>query len=299
MFSGDSPTSDSIRLLTAIGAYLNELSKSNKKAYEFCDSHFIRPKAMEEMIKMRSQLTLILKSTLHDREYPAIKSLSDGKLKPPTSRHNAVIRQIIFSAFPDHLAKLDPNVSKRVSSFGGKNCLPVYQSMQSGVSDILQIHPSSGLFRVRPPPEWIVFEQIVAKSELKTADNSGIIDRRSLLGLPSSSTPTQSKIRKLWLKGVSTVSEKWISQLSPRPLFQVGKILEQPEPRYMHDRDNVYGFTIPHIGPKLWTLDITETILTGTDGHAYFAKALFEGNVIGANGLTDPKKSIFALLSVF
>jgi hypothetical protein len=46
----------------------------------------------------------------------------------------------------------------------------------------------------------------------------------------------------------------------------MGKVLPQPEPRFVVESDTVVGFATPHYGPKLWDLDICQIDLkAGSD----------------------------------
>lgn len=332
MFSGEFATSDAIRILNAIGAYTLEYSKSSTRADKFCEGNFIRTKAMEEIRRLRQQLTHIVKSavlssgdegTTATSNFPSVIKLSmDPSIAPPSKKDLALIRQIMLSGYPDHVCRLDIDVARRfpaLAGIGGKNAMPVYQSMWSEQHEVLQIHPSSAIHRTRPAPEWIVFQDIVGKEERLSADNTSLVATRNkevtgitLLGAPLNKKPAstlqtyaqqQKPTKKLWLKGVTIVSEKWLYPLGSRMFVNQGKMLEQPEPKYDYKKDEVLVFVLPHYGPKLWDLNPTEIALannaTSPNKFMWFAKLLVEGKVrLTSNNNNSTKKSVFEAVQV-
>ncbi|KAJ3223555.1 putative ATP-dependent RNA helicase DHR1 [Clydaea vesicula] len=287
MFSGENPVSDVFRLLNAIGAYNAENLKGAEAGEKFCESHFLRLKAMEEITKLRFQLTNLLKSNLTDGSlYPSVNKLEvDLKFNPPTKSSLNLILQIIFSGFPDHVAKLDFDVGNRIPAFGGKNAFPVYQSMQSGPLDVLQIHPSSCLFRERPAPLYVIYEELIGREERISADNKSLLFSREkfdLLGKKIESTSeSQAKPKKLWMKGVTSINLNKLFWLAPKSLVHQGKILEQPEPKFIAEEDACKGFVVPHFGSKLWTLDLTEAKINDLNVQSQvFCRYLLEGKLI-------------------
>ena len=310
MFSGDTPTSDSLRILFAIGAYLTEYSKSTIQANEFCNKHFIRIKAMEEMRKLRNQLLSLTKKTLTcTKSFPFVSTLNNTTvIKPPTKSDLTLIKQILFSGYPDHVARLDEDVGRRIPSYGGKNKAPVYQSMWSGVNEVLCIHPSSCLARERPASKWIIFDEVTGREERLTASNDGLIDTRKTLTGENATVvvndPTKD-VKKIWMKGVTVINEKWLTNLAPRSLLAQSRILENPSPRFDDKRDTVVAFSVCSFGPKLWPLPIIE--LSGDDltnirtKSSWFAKSLMEGKVsiFDKKKKVDWKGGVFEIIQVF
>ncbi|KAI9209866.1 P-loop containing nucleoside triphosphate hydrolase protein [Polychytrium aggregatum] len=286
MFEGAAPTSDILRLLAAFGAYSCEARKSQHAAHQFCQDYFLRPKAMEEMLKLQSQLRNIVKDTLTEAElYPAAIAMERlGKLTPPTAKQGVLVRQILLVAFPDHVARLDESYR------GPKDASPVYQTMWAEKDEIFVIHPSSCLHNERPAPKWIVYGEIVGKEERVSADTSGLVGVRGALSMDGTkvgndgslvaqfgAVPSGSR-KKIWIKSVTSVAENWIAGMMPASLCSTGRILDDPEPRYNPKKDSIAGFAIPTLGPKLWMLPTREIDLPeGMLKYAYFAKALLEG----------------------
>lgn len=285
MFAGDQPTSDAIRLLNCLGGYL--YAEKTETGAQFCKQNFIREKIIKEMCKLRLQLVTIIKRSLG--EYACVKSLSISRhhvLPPPDAKMLVLVRQIMYTGFPDRIARLDENVSTRIPAFGsGKTAVPAYQSMWSKPDEVLVIHSDSCLSRVRPPPKWLVFEESVGRSQIMNADVSGVLGRAemTLLGevIPAAAPTTPQTYQKLSLKGVTAVNQKWMVKLG-QPLFlHMGKVLPQPEPRYVGESDGVVGFATPHYGPKLWDLDVCQIDLTSGDAASgAFAASLLMGKVL-------------------
>lgn len=287
MLSGDNPSSDGIRILNCIGGYLYACSTG--KGSEFCKEHFVREKIVMEMCKLRLQLISIVKKACSDQK--GVNRLDVSFLDPPGVNVLVLLRQIMFTGFPDHVARLDEDVSTRVPAFGSKkNSDPVYQSMWSKPNEVLVIHAESSMKRVRPPPKWIIFEESVGRSQVMTADNSDVMGRgatMNLLGQQIGHSDSSDQYQKLSLKGVTAISANWMVKLGSRPFLRMGRVLPQPEPRYVVERDLTVGFATPHYGPKLWDLDICEIDLKdGTPiSCAAFAFSLLQGKSLTADVL--------------
>ena len=104
MFAGSTPSSDSLMILRAIGTYLAESNKrgTNTKSLEaFCLDHFLRPKAMDEVVKLIQQLVNIANSV-----FGLKLSLVSG-VSPPSKKHESLLRQVILSGYIDCVARLD------------------------------------------------------------------------------------------------------------------------------------------------------------------------------------------------
>lgn len=279
-FAGNCPKSDVICMLKAIGAYEFEVSKNGDLAslHRFCESHFVRLKTMQEIMKLKSQLTNLMKKM---DESVKISTLFSSKMSPPTAKQESLIRQIFLSGFGDQIAILDET---KMCGYG-KNALPVYSTMWSNTPEDFVIHPSSTVFRTRPASKWIIYDQILGKEERFGADGVEIVDV-----LKANQRPRR------WLKGITFIEESWISNLKS-PLCKYGKVLEQPVPHYILSLDMVKGYRNPTYGPKSWPLPIFEhTLDTIEEQCLWFAKCLLEGKV----QLTDSTSpNMFGLLMVY
>ncbi|RKO85364.1 hypothetical protein BDK51DRAFT_29854, partial [Blyttiomyces helicus] len=296
ILAGDPPTSDSIRILRAIGAYTAEQARSPISASRFCKSHFLRPKAMEEIAKLRSQLTNLAQTSL-----PATPSVSalclDPQMPPPSARETVQLRQILLAGLADNIARLDDTFR------GSKGSAPVYVTAWGTKHEQFRIHPASALSQVRPPPRWIAYEEVAGREERIAADNSHAVDVRgtdvALSGGPG------GEPRRIWLKGITVLDEAWLPQVLPASLCRDGKILEQPAPRWEEARDDVIGFAVPFVAGR-WELAAREVTVRGTDGAKAFAKALVEGRVFAGCGKAKGRsmakgkaKDIFGMLEPY
>ncbi|KAJ3258708.1 ATP-dependent RNA helicase dhx37 [Boothiomyces macroporosus] len=269
-FSGVNPTSDLLMLLRAIGAYIAE-SKKSANLEKFCEANYLRPKAMDETVKLMKQLMNIAKSCF---KFP---SELDITLAPPTAKQEALVRQALLTGYVDCVAKLD----EKESGFG-KHAVPCYSTIWSLPNEQFVIHPSSCIFRNRPAPKWIIYDQVQGKQQIFGPDGE-------LLQLRDKS----QNIEKRWLKGVTVINEKWLFNQA-KNLLNHGSFLDQPEPKYVKKRDCVQAYITPTFGPKLWQLPITEIDVEDTNFSAcWFAKALLEGVV--DFGLPQSKNAFYKL----
>ncbi len=274
MFAGSSPTSDALMMLRAIGAYTSQISLTPHELDSFCESHFLRAKAMDEVVKLIQQLTNIAKMAF------SLPIAFDFKMKPTTLRDETLLRQVLLSGYVDCVAKLD----EEHLAGHGKHALPAYETVWSNSKEQFIIHNSSCIFRNRPPPKWIIYDQVQAKQEIFGADAQKLELRVSSDG-----------IERKFLKGVTMIQEGWLFEQCPS-FVSDGKLLEQPEPKYFEGDDAIKGYIAPTFGAKLWQLPITDrTLEDGKESAGYFAKAILEGKVdIGSGKI----KNIFCLLSV-
>lgn len=255
ILAGKSPVSDIVLMLSAFGAYsANEASRAVERA-NFCQSYFLRQKAMEESSKLRLQLTGMISRMLDIH-------LNVVVMDPPSAKSISQIRQVLLSGFGDCVARLDENWEKSQ----GENAVPRYSTMWSDETESFVIHSSSVLFRMRPPPRWIVYDQVSGKDERFSIDQETI--------LAANASP---KVKR-FLKGVTIISEQWLCEKSA--FCAMGKILDQPEPQYEADSGLVKGFILPTYGPKIWKLKLSQTLIPVISESAkWFAKFLLQGQV--------------------
>lgn len=211
-------TSDVFRLLSVIGAYEYDQRPS------FCERNFVRPKAMQEIHKLRLQISNITSSI-----YPGIDTGMDRKLKPPTDPQLKVIRQLITAAYVDQIAvredvydRARANISyARMST---SHNVP-YRIVATG--DTAYVHASS-VFYDEAPPEFVVFQEV----------------HRSGAG-------------KLWLKTLTKVNGAWLPTLG-RSLCAFSKKAEADGPEALSaaakaglkvSADTRACFVTPRFGP--------------------------------------------------
>jgi len=159
-------------MLSVVGAY--EFSGTGSK---FCSEHFVRPKAMEEIHKLRAQISNIVQSN-----FPEVKTPFSPSLPPPNSKQLKILRQLLTAGFIDHVAVRkdlllkNPEGSKYSSSRGIPYCA-------LDVEEDVFIHPSSILFHSHPP-DYVVYQEIVRSS-------------------------------RVWMKIVTVINPAWLHTLAP------------------------------------------------------------------------------------
>ncbi|KAH8114512.1 P-loop containing nucleoside triphosphate hydrolase protein, partial [Phellopilus nigrolimitatus] len=147
--------SDVFRVLSVVGAY--EFAGGG---HQFCHDHFVRPKAMEEIHKLRAQISNIVSTNFSDRDAQFVRNL-----KPPNDLQIKVLRQLLCSAFIDQVAvrkDMIQNTAMSGNKYASTRGVP-YRAL--GIDEDAFIHPGSVLFN-KPPPDFIVFQEAVHSSQL-------------------------------------------------------------------------------------------------------------------------------------
>ncbi|KAN0064349.1 putative ATP-dependent RNA helicase DHR1 [Thecaphora frezii] len=215
--------SDTFRLLSVVGAYEYQGGGTS-----FCERHFLRPKAMEEIHKLRAQLGNLVAANV-----PRLAStLLDPRLTPPSEKQLKMIRQLLVSAYIDQvavradlvmnatttsatLAADDARTSQalwRLRTAGGGDQMSStrnvpYKAM--GLGGFAYIHPSSTFYH-GSPPDWVIFGEI-QRSQAKVAR------------VDASDAPTGT----VWLKTLTKVNPAWLPTLG-RALCSFSKPVEVP-----------------------------------------------------------------------
>ncbi|WAR58275.1 hypothetical protein PtB15_5B509 [Puccinia triticina] len=178
-----SGVSDLFKTLAVVGAY--EFGQGNNPS-KFCHENFVRPKAMEEIHKLRAQITRIVQAATIET---GLKVEFSPSLMPPSETQLKVLRQLITSAFIDQVAIKASKVKSCQSSSGKPNVnshtknLAAYRAI--GIEENVFIHPSSVLFdsSVHPDPEFIVFQEL-HRTE-----------------------------KRIWIKGITLINPSWLPVL--------------------------------------------------------------------------------------
>ncbi|KAJ2554348.1 putative ATP-dependent RNA helicase DHR1 [Coemansia sp. RSA 1933] len=229
--AGADPTSDVLKWLTAIGAY--EYSGGTEAA---CTEYYVRPKAMNEIRKLRGQLTNLVQMYC-----PGVDIAMDPRMPPPSKLQQSVIRQIVLAGFLDHVAVRgdiagfhspddETAVKKR-----GIHATP-YVTMWS--DEPVYLHPESVAYiaarKAGSMPQAIVYSEL-------------------------------QHTTRLWAKVVTVVNTKWLATIG-QPLCTFGNPLPYPLPKYNDTRDQMTCYVEPRFGPKSWELSMVkvEEKRTGT-----------------------------------
>ncbi|KAF9783494.1 P-loop containing nucleoside triphosphate hydrolase protein [Thelephora terrestris] len=152
-------SSDILRLLSAAGAY--EYAGGGAK---FCAENFVRQKAMEEIHKLRGQISNIVQANFSDAD-----ACFMPKISPPDAFQVKVLRQLLTAAFIDQVAVrkdlLEEATGNKLSTSKG---VP-YRTI--GIEEDVFIHPSSVLFSASPP-EYLVYHEMVRSSQVWIKGNN-------------------------------------------------------------------------------------------------------------------------------
>ncbi|KAI9285729.1 P-loop containing nucleoside triphosphate hydrolase protein [Umbelopsis sp. AD052] len=214
--AGLDPTSDIIKLLNVVGAY--EYAGATQS---FCETNFVRPKAMEEIRKLRRQLTNLVVANCD-----GVDVSIDPKMQPPSTLQLKVLRQILTAGFIDSIAVRKDYIESggsEGSKFKSTRGVP-YRVMWSD-EDVF-IHPSSVLYH-QPAPLFVAYNE-------------------------------QFKSSKVWLKGVTKVEPKWLAKIG-KAMCTYGKPLEFPVAKFMNEKKTVKkSWVVPSFGPKGWPLPPVE-----------------------------------------
>ncbi|KAJ1552109.1 hypothetical protein HK405_012639 [Cladochytrium tenue] len=245
---------------------------------------------MEEIQKLRQQLTALTRAHIPGGQNPEKRPaasptppLQQLLMLPPTAQQASTLRQILLAGFPDRVAKLDAGAAAAASKSWRRRTSPAYLTMWGAADEEFFIHPASCLATVRPPPAWIVYEQVVAPDQRFGADGTTVVpdDRAgSSAAAGSDGTAVAAAPRRRLLKNVTAISDVWLARVGPRTLLRAGRPLDEPEPRYDFAVDAVVAISVPSYGPARWELPPVEAPLESSSAAApWFARALLEGNV--------------------
>ncbi|CAG8498974.1 28335_t:CDS:2, partial [Racocetra persica] len=144
--AGLDPTSDVLKFLNVVGAY--EYSGSSEM---FCEDNFVRAKAMQEIHKLRGQITNIVQTNCH-----GVDVCVDPKMKPPSAIQLEALRQIIAAGFIDQVAIRKDVVDGTVKTYSSTRGI-AYSTMWTD-EDVF-VHPSSVLYHEKPP-DFVVYQEL-------------------------------------------------------------------------------------------------------------------------------------------
>ncbi|KAJ2800633.1 putative ATP-dependent RNA helicase DHR1, partial [Coemansia guatemalensis] len=217
--AGSEPTSDVLKWLTVVGAV--EYAGGSDTA---CSEHFVRPKAMGEIRKLRHQLTALMQTYC-----PGAGAVMTQHMAPPNKTQQAVIRQVVLAGFVDQVAVRgdiagyhapdDETATRR----RGLHAVP-YMTMWS--NEPVFIHPDSVIYT--------------------TARSSGSMPQAVVFAELQHST-------RMWAKVATVVSPRWLATIG-QPLCSFGNPLPFPRPEYNSTRDEMTCHVEPRFGPRSWPL---------------------------------------------
>lgn len=200
--------SDLMRLLVAVGAYEDEDGSP-----AFCQEYFLRPKAMQDIHKLRAQLGRIVLQhfapggdvdQLPDR---VVRDVLSPSLPKASLAQVTKIRKLVAQAFADQVAVRADQVPDSVvdeqagpAPKAGKAQSArriAYRAM--GITEYVYLHPSSDLAR-NPAPKWIIFTEA-----MRGANKMRVVDEE-----------TQVVEGRTLLKGLTKIEPEWLVSLASR-----------------------------------------------------------------------------------
>lgn len=161
-FSKSSPTSDAVKLLSAVCAYAYASEPSS-----FCTQMFLNRKSLEEASSLRKQL-----STIVHNNHPTLIPAYNPRLSPPSPTQLKALQQILAAAFIDQiviradLSSSPPEMPRKPSRAVDVPYLPLFPSHLGRGLDLVDVavfvHPSSVLAHVSPKdlPQYIVYSYL-------------------------------------------------------------------------------------------------------------------------------------------
>ena len=161
------PGSDVLKLLSAICAYSYEVGSSRK---QFCASKFLRPKAMDEIDKLRIQIVNILNNSFKQSVGSIRETL---KLDPPSSVQVSAIKQIVAAGFIEQIAVradlLDTAEEILKATYHHRKNPQLWQvpyvtlfpsKDHTSEDPFVYIHSSSALASQGDAPDYLIYESL-------------------------------------------------------------------------------------------------------------------------------------------
>lgn len=194
--------SDLFKTLAVVGAYEFEGQPS-----QFCRENFVRLKAMEEIHKLRKQITKIVESSMKKNGSEVEKFLPN--IRPPSDLQLKVLRQLITASFIDQVAVKASLLPKAASTIPAasrnNNHLIAYRAF--GIQEEVFIHPSSILFSSSSSTssDYVVFQELHR---------------------------TQNRV---WIKGITRINPAWLPVIG-KSLCTFSKPLDLPKVPLMNKK---------------------------------------------------------------
>ncbi|KAL8003357.1 putative DNA/RNA helicase, ATP-dependent, DEAH-box type, RNA helicase HrpA [Plasmopara halstedii] len=248
--------SDVLSLLRAAGAYAFAGGSS-----QFCTTNHLHEKTMQNMLKLRQQLTRIVnKLYAEEKGFEAVQV--SPKMPPPDLETQAVLRQIVAAGFLDHVAKRVPAGTITEGTKIERNC--AYITALGSIKEPVYIHPHSSVFTPNPGklPEFVVYQYIM-------------------------------RTTRAYMKTVTAIEPEWLARIGKdTPLCKYGPPLAEPSPYYDGKLDEVQCYAKAQYGIHQWSLPAmriaypdgsTKDSKDGLgDKYRWFAKFLLDGQVISS-----------------
>ncbi|CAI5742093.1 unnamed protein product [Hyaloperonospora brassicae] len=243
--------SDVLSLLRAAGAYAYTGGSS-----QFCQENHLHEKTMQNMLKLRQQLTRIV-NKLYAEEKNCTTVELKPKMPPPDLETQGVLRQIVAAGFLDQVAKRVPAGTITEGTKIERNC--AYVAATGNVKEPVYIHPHSSVFTPNPAklPEFVVYQHVM-------------------------------RTTRAYMKMVTAIEPQWLASIGKNtPLCKYAPPLAEPAPFYHKELDEVQCYSKAQYGIHQWSLPAMriaypdDDALDGlADKYRWFAKFLLDGQVV-------------------
>ncbi|KAL4094436.1 hypothetical protein PRIC1_010097 [Phytophthora ramorum] len=246
--------SDVLSLLRAAGAYAYTGGSS-----QFCKDNHLHEKTMQNMLKLRQQLTRIV-NKLYTEEAGFERIDLKPKMPPPDLETQVVLRQIVAAGFLDQVAKRVPAGTITEGTKIERNC--AYIAATGNVKEPVYIHPHSSVFTPNPSklPPFVVYQHIM-------------------------------RTTRAYMKMVTAIEPQWLAGIGKNtPLCKYAPPLTEPAPFYHPELDEVQCYAKAQYGIHQWSLPAMRITYPDQDAsdskdglaakYRWFAKFLLDGQVI-------------------
>ncbi|EDW66092.1 probable ATP-dependent RNA helicase kurz [Drosophila virilis] len=242
---------DPMVLLRAVGAA--EYAGSQGKLASFCEANGLRSKAMNEVRKLRVQLTNEINLNVCD-----VELCVDPQLKPPSDAQARFLRQILLAGMGDHVARKVPldeigDKEERRRLKYAYNCADMEQPAFMHSSSVLK----------QTPPDWIIYQEVY---ELQHGDT-----------------------QKMFIRGITAIEPEWLLIYVPM-LCNIREVREEPAPRYDSAKGIIYCYVNATFGKAGWELPLGEVEMPLNEkACCYFGMFLLDGIVCPPLAAFRPK----------
>uniref|UniRef100_K3W5Y1 RNA helicase n=1 Tax=Globisporangium ultimum (strain ATCC 200006 / CBS 805.95 / DAOM BR144) TaxID=431595 RepID=K3W5Y1_GLOUD len=251
--------SDVLSLLRAAGAYAYTGGSS-----QFCQENHLHEKTMQNMLKLRQQLTRIVNLLYAEDEDDSGDAFTPIKLSPrmppPDHETQIILRQIVAAGFLDQVAKRVPPGTIAEGTKIERNC--AFIAATGNVKEPVYIHPHSSVFTPNPAklPAFVVYQHIM-------------------------------RTTRAYMKMVTSVEPGWLASIGKNtPMCKYSPPLAEPSPSYNSDLDQVQCYAKAQYGVHQWVLPVVQIAYPEHDQqdekdglagkYRWFAKFVLDGQVI-------------------
>eukprot|EP00928_Gymnodinium_smaydae_P012466 TRINITY_DN14516_c1_g1_i2.p1 TRINITY_DN14516_c1_g1~~TRINITY_DN14516_c1_g1_i2.p1 ORF type:complete len:1400 (+),score=439.30 TRINITY_DN14516_c1_g1_i2:441-4202(+) len=235
---------DAEGLLWLMGGYAWAVAAGEEAAERFCHDSRVNARQISEAHSLMQQLGSLLQRRLALADLNIELELP-LRPKPPDARQAQALRRCILDGLVDHVAVHRPELGHAA-----------YVCADLGANVPIFAHSSSNVYRHRPRPSVLVFNEIVASSG-----------------------------GRHYMRDCTRIDPLGLSKLAASgacSLLRLGEFLAVPAPRYLPEKDQVLAFVSPSYTALDYSLPTVEMDVPTDNIFRYkvFAQALLEGAVL-------------------